>query len=86
MNRYLKAVIVVVLSAVVLFFLARAYFGSQMSFTPGGIARYDAVLRSAHEALIMAKALDWTLVYLIAALIGGLWWASRPRDDFKQYY
>ena len=79
MNRYFKAVLVVVLSAVVFFFLARAYFGSQMPFTPGGIARYDAGLRSAHEALTVAKALDWTLVYLIAALIGGLWWASRLR-------
>jgi len=76
-------VLVVVLSAIVFFFLARAHVGSQMPFTPGGIAKYDAVLRSAHEALITAKALDWTLVYLIAALIGGIWWASRLGDDSR---
>ena len=83
MNRYLKAVIVVALSAVLFFFLAQAYFDSQMPFTPGGIARYDAVLRPAHAAAITAQALDCTLVYTIVALIGGIWWARRQRDDSK---
>ena len=79
MNRYLKAMLVVVLSAAVYFIVARAYFDSQMPFTPGGIATYDAVLRPAHAAVITAKALDWTLVYGIVALIGGIWWARRQR-------
>ena len=83
MNRYLKAVLVVVVSAVVFFVVARAYFDSQMPFVPGGIARYDAVLRDAAAAAITAQALDCTLVYTIVALIGGIWWARRQRVNPK---
>jgi len=97
MNRYLKVVFVVMLSAVIFFLLARAYFESQMESeirqmrsTLGGntfqyeqllrsteYARREQMLRSAGRAAVTAQALDCTLVYIIVALIGGIWWARR---------
>jgi len=63
------------------FVVARAYFDSQMPFVPGGIARYDTVLRDAAAAAITAQALDCTIAYTVAALIGGIWWARRQRGN-----
>ena len=77
MNRYLKVIIVVIVSAVLFFFLALAYFDSQIPSTPGGIPRYDQLMHSARSALVTAKALDCTLVYIVVALIIGIWRVRR---------
>jgi len=73
MNRYVKAVLVVMASAIVFFFIARVFFASQMP------VRRTLALVEAQAALATAQALDSTLVFLVVALIVGVWWARRRR-------
>jgi len=73
MNRYVKAALVVMASAIAFFFIARAFFASQMP------VQRTLALREAQAVLATAQALDYTLVFLVVALIVGVWWARRKR-------
>lgn len=77
MNRYVKAMLAVLVSAVGFFFIARAYFASQMPALPVGNARYTQLLAEAQAALATARAIDYTLLFIVIALIAGIWWARR---------
>jgi len=73
MNRYVKAALVVTASASAFFFIARAFFASQMP------VQRALALVEAQAALATAQALDSTLVFLVVGLIVGVWWARRRR-------